>query len=194
MGKAFRLFDEALKTKKKWSVIYADPPWDFSNRNLKRSDGKLTNVKDYYRTSGLQGLKDMPVADLASDTAALLMWTTDAHIEWALDLGKHWGFKFATVQFTWLKLTTKGKPVQVMGPWGMKSCENCLLFTKGRARSELLAAHNVRQYHAEARGEHSAKPEYFALEIERMFGSVPRLELFARASNRPGWDFLGDEL
>ena len=187
-------FDELLKSGKTWSVVYADPPWSFSNSNVKYGDGSVSNVKDKYKVASLEDLKAMPVNRVIGQDAALLMWTTDAHTEWAIKVGYAWGFKFSTVQFVWHKLTSTSKSVAVLGPWGMKSCESCLLFTRGKAHSVLLTGRNIKQYHAELRSGHSEKPEHFALETQRMFGLSRPLELFARRAERPGWDFMGDEL
>ncbi len=44
----------------------------------------------------------------------------------------------------------------------------------------------------ERKGQHSAKPDWFAATIERLYPGVPKLELFARAA-RPGWDAWGFE-
>ncbi len=38
---------------------------------------------------------------------------------------------------------------------------------------------------------HSEKPAAFAADIERLYGDVPRIELFARKRRR-GWDYWGD--
>ena len=42
------------------------------------------------------------------------------------------------------------------------------------------------------RGRHSAKPEYFYREVEKMFPGTPKLEMFARGQ-REGWDVWGDQ-
>jgi len=42
----------------------------------------------------------------------------------------------------------------------------------------------------EKRGEHSAKPDFIAAEIERLWPTLPKIEMFARRA-RPGWDLWG---
>jgi N6-adenosine-specific RNA methylase IME4 len=42
-------------------------------------------------------------------------------------------------------------------------------------------------------GEHSAKPEVFAWMIERLYPTVPKIELFCRGKPRPGWRAWGNE-
>lgn len=53
--------------------------------------------------------------------------------------------------------------------------------------------HAVRQWrHAPVR-EHSRKPDEFITDLDRLFGDVPRVELFAR-TERPGWDVWGNQV
>ena len=42
------------------------------------------------------------------------------------------------------------------------------------------------------RGRHSAKPDVFYTEVEKMFPGAPKLEMFARGQ-REGWDVWGDQ-
>jgi N6-adenosine-specific RNA methylase IME4 len=44
----------------------------------------------------------------------------------------------------------------------------------------------------ENKTEHSKKPNEFRKRIERMFGDVPKLEMFAR-TRAEGWDAWGNE-
>jgi N6-adenosine-specific RNA methylase IME4 len=46
--------------------------------------------------------------------------------------------------------------------------------------------------HRERKGKHSAKPAFFAEQIERLYPGLPKLELFCR-DPRPGWDAWGFE-
>ena len=46
--------------------------------------------------------------------AALLLWTTDAHMEHALRVMAAWGFKYKTIAFVWIKMGKKG-PVKRNG-------------------------------------------------------------------------------
>jgi len=44
------------------------------------------------------------------------------------------------------------------------------------------------------RGEPSEKPELFAEMIERLYPTVPKLEMFARKPRGDGWDCWGNEV
>lgn len=185
--------DTVLASGATYDVLYADPPWDFSNSNVRYNDGRTSNVKNYYNTMSQAELEALPVRAISADPSVLLLWTTDAHLEHALALGRAWGFRYATVQFSWCKLTSTGKVARVLGPWGMKSVEQCLLFTRGKAHSSLLTSRRARQYHALPRGEHSKKPAALRLEVDRMFVGARKLELFGREEH-PGWDVFGNQV
>ncbi len=177
--------------KKKYNIIYADPPWHFSNANVKKA-GAPIRVNDYYDVMDPESIAALPIAELAEKDSVLFMWTTDAHLEFALDIMKKWGFKYKTMGFVWVKRLVSGKPAVILGPWGMKSHELCLLGTKGKGHS-LLTARNTRQLIESVRRGHSMKPEEAYERIEAMFPGLSKVELFARA-NRGGWDAFGNEV
>ena len=183
----------ALADGKEYDVLYADPPWDFSNSNVKYGNGDRANIKDHYVTMPQAQLEALPVRDLSADPSVLLIWTTDAHLEFALALGRAWGFKYATVQFSWCKLTDTGKVARVLGPWGLKSVEQCLLFTRGKAHSTLLTSRKALQYHALPREAHSKKPTAIRDVIDTMFVGARKLELFGRKASA-GWDVFGNQV
>ena len=55
---------------KKYSVIYADPPWSYSGGGAKR------NVTKHYHTMKAKDIYDLPVQDIAADDCLLFMWAT----------------------------------------------------------------------------------------------------------------------
>lgn len=56
--------------KKKYSVIYADPPWSYA------AGGKKRNVTRHYHTMKPEDIYDLPVQDIAADDCLLFMWAT----------------------------------------------------------------------------------------------------------------------
>lgn len=54
----------------KYSVIYADPPWRYSDR---KCNG---NAEDHYPTMKLEDICNLPVKDLAADDCVLFLWAT----------------------------------------------------------------------------------------------------------------------
>lgn len=179
-----------------YEVIYADPPWNFGSKYKVGASGKEQQSLDEFqyptmRDSELIEYFTNEVSPLASDDAVMVMWTTDAHLPLALELGASSGFTYKTVAFIWNKKTKNGKQVCFMGTWTMKGSEIALLFTKGRAH-KLLKSRKVRQLIEAERREHSRKPDEARERIGEMFPDSNKLELFARTSP-PGWDVIGNE-
>ena len=180
-----------------YDVIYADPPWYFGAGIPSVSGANYTprTVEEHYptmRPDELRQFFDTTVSELASEDSVLLMWTTDAHLPLALELGELAGFTYRTIGFVWNKKTSKGNQVCFMGKWTMKGSEICLLFSRGNAHSKLLRARNVRQLVEAERREHSRKPDEVVARIETMFPGASKVELFAR-TQRPGWVVWGNE-
>ena len=122
------------------------------------------------------------------------MWATNPHLDQAIDLGKAWGFAWATVAFVWDK--ERVNP----GFYTMSQCELCLVFKKGKIPSP-RGARNVRQLVTARREAHSKKPDEVRLRIERMFPRLRKVELFARERDGRGqaasawetWGFEADD-
>ncbi|SLK19937.1 MT-A70 [Enterobacter sp. NFR05] len=84
---------------KTYSLIYADPPWQYGNN---ASNGA---AKDHYDTMSMADLKRLPVWALAEENAVLAMWYTGTHNREAIELAEAWGFTVRTMKgFTWVKL------------------------------------------------------------------------------------------
>jgi len=182
---------------KKYSVIYADPPWSFGDRlrsSKKKVNGKMDyrEIERHYSTMKVRDICALRVAEISAENSVLFMWTTDAHLEEAMKVIKSWGFIYKTVGFIWNKKTDKGNQVCFMGKWTMKGSEICLLATKGKAHG-MIKAHNVRQLVEAKRLSHSKKPDEVRDRIVELLGDVPRIELFCR-DQKEGWDVWGNEV
>lgn len=180
---------------KKYNIIYADPPWHFS-RSMKSSGsgGSYLPLERHYRTKNttLDELKLLRVNEITAKNAMCFMWSTDAHIKYAIEVMESWGFKYKTVGFYWIKKHRSGKQVCFMGAYTMKCGELCLLGTKGTA-TKLIKKPNIRALVESARGKHSVKPAEVRERISSFVGAVPKIELFAREKVK-GWDVWGDEV
>jgi site-specific DNA-methyltransferase (adenine-specific) len=135
---------------------------------------------------------DLPIPDIADPTSVIVLWTTDAHTQFAFECLKHWGYKISTQVFVWVKLKN-GNPVKNVGPWTMKSCESAWLGTRGKAWSTLLKTQSELQLIMSERGKHSEKPGEAFDRLDRMFPGTSKIDLFARRTH-PGWDVMGDEV
>jgi N6-adenosine-specific RNA methylase IME4 len=174
---------------KRFSVIYADPPWPWECPE----SGKIHSVPDHhYGTSTLDQIADLPVAALAAKDCALLLWCTCPHITIAshVKVIKAWGFRPSTIAFVWVKENRSGKGLHTgMGYTTLANAEMCFIATKGKP---LRLATDVRQVVMAPVGEHSAKPEEVRRRIERLFPG-PHLELYGRRPV-PGWTVWGNEI
>ena len=171
--------------KKKYNVIYADPPWRYRNKPNGRSP------EDHYPTMRMEDIKALPVKELAADDCVLFLWVTFPQLKDAWGVMEAWGFTFKSVAFVWVKLNPSSDGVfWGMGYWTRSNAEICLLATKGKPRRKAANVHQVIISHVE---EHSKKPEEARRRIEALMGDVPKIELFARRTS-PGWDVWGNEV
>jgi site-specific DNA-methyltransferase (adenine-specific) len=178
---------------KKYSIIYADPPWHFGGGGVFQDGGRnIRKTADQYMLTKTEDLKKLPVSGLSADNALMFMWTTDQHLPDALELFKAWGFKYSTVAFYWVKRYDSGALCSNVGCWTMKNCEMVLLGTKGKPL-QFKKVRNVKQLVEAVRKKHSQKPEEVRKRIELLCGDLPRIELFARNKSE-GWDVWGNEV
>ena len=186
---------------KKYQIIYADPPWRFTGLGSKGiRSGKMRKdkpnlhsnirIEDKYPSMSDDELKHLPIESIADDDSVLFLWTTDAHLERALSIMKTWGFKYATIAFSWNKKEKSGKQVCYYGYWTMKGTEICLLGRRGKPKP---IKHNIRQLVEAQRRKHSQKPDEVRERIVQLMGDISRIELFAREKT-PGWDVWGNEV
>lgn len=178
---------------KNYSLIYADPPWDYKD---KKCNGAVS-----YRTTATGKLSDLRIGEITDKNAMLVMWVTAPFLEEAFALIKAWGFKYKTCVFTWVKVNkSDDQPICGLGRYTRSSCEWALLATKGKPLPRV--SKGVRQIIEDwgdsgevfrlPREGHSVKPAEFRDRLLELFGDVPRLEMYARAAT-PGWDVYGDE-
>lgn len=171
-----------------FQVIYADPPWDYKGQLQHAGPGSRDTggAERHFPTVTTADLKHLPVLEIAADDCLLFLWATSPHLDQAIDLGKAWGFEWATVAFIWDKQRVNP------GYYTMSQCELCLVFKHGKIPAP-RGARNVRQLVSEPRGRHSAKPEEVRRRIEEMFPTQRKIELFARAP-ASGWTAWGLEV
>jgi N6-adenosine-specific RNA methylase IME4 len=179
--------DSLISSGKKYSVIYADPPWSF---NVYSGKGKIRSADRHYDTQSLDDIKSMPVAQLAADDCALMMWAVMPELPGALEVIKAWGFTYKTVAFTWVKENRSGNGLfWGMGYWTRANAEVCLLATKGAPKRQAMDVHQVIMSPV---SEHSRKPDEAQVRIERLLPG-PYLELYGRRPT-PGWTVWGNQI
>lgn len=168
-------------------VIYADPATKFLTRSQKGQD---RSPDKHYRTMTDAEILALPVGDLCREDAFLFAWTTNPKTLWIEKLMEHWGFRFSGVAFTWVKTNLKGPGFHIGTGYGTRqNTERCYL---GRRGNPERMSRSVRELIFAPVREHSRKPPEAMWRIERLAGSVPKVELFSR-SKRPNWWYWGDE-
>ena len=173
---------------KKYSIIYADPPWEYKVYSAK---GKGRSAESHYPTMTLKDICSLPIGDLADQDCALFLWTTIPLLKDCFSVIEAWGFTYKTVAFVWIKQNRKADSLfWGMGYWTRSNAEFCLLATKGNPKRISASVHQVVMSHIE---EHSKKPDEVRKRIVALLGELPRIELFARQKS-DGWDVWGNEV
>ena len=153
---------------KKYSVIYADPPWRYkvySKKGLGRS------AESHYPTMSLEDIKALPIGELAAKDCALFMWITFPCMQEAFQVLEAWGFEYKTTAFVWIKQNRVSDSLfWGMGYWTRANAELCILATKGHPKRASPGVHQVIMSHIE---EHSKKPEEARNRIVQLMGDVP---------------------
>ena len=172
---------------KKYQIIYADPPWEYSGNAVIAQKSLINNTEDsHYMPMSLKGIKDLNVNNITDDNALLFLWATSPRLPFAIETIISWGFQYSTVGFVWNKEMTNP------GFYTLSSCEICLIGKKGKIPTP-RGARNIRQFLSEKRTEHSKKPDEIRNQIVKMFPTQKKIELFARQKTE-GWDTWGNEV
>ena len=174
---------------KKYQVIYADPPWEYSKTGgIKNSRGM---AKQFYKTMNINEICSLDVMSITDNDCVLFLWATYPQIPNALMVIKSWGFSYFGLAFEWIKRNPKtGKDAFGMGYWTRANPEPCFLAVRGKPKPK---SHSVRQLTYAIQGQHSEKPNIFREKIVELCGNIPRIELFARQKTS-GWDVWGNEV
>ncbi|MEL4301155.1 MT-A70 family methyltransferase [Shewanella xiamenensis] len=192
---------------KKYQLIYADPPWAFSNQNTGGSMKSSAQAK--YTVTSTEDLKRLDVGSIADDNCVLVMWYVGAMPQDAIDLVKSWGFTLKNMNgFVWNKLTVNNNPFFGMGFWTRAGSESAIIAIKGKPTPVCRSVRAVGNFDPQSLDEvlahlcyvgtyqnirHSQKPDEFRDKCVELMGDVPRLEMFARTKTK-GWDVFGNEV
>lgn len=174
---------------KKYKTIYADPPWQFSNRTGKVApEHKRLNR---YPTMKLEDIKSIPVSEIADEKSHLYLWVPNALLPEGLEVMKSWGFEYKT-NIIWEKVRKDGLPDGRGVGFYFRNVTEILLFgIKGDKNRTLQPGRSQVNLLRSIKREHSRKPDEFISLIENC-SPGPYLELFARG-NRDNWDMWGNQ-
>ena len=173
---------------KKYKIIYADPAWIYQDKSKSHGGG----AESHYKCSTVEEMSKIINKIEVDDDAVCLMWCTYPQLESGLELMKLWGFKFKTVAFTWVKKNKKNNNYFFgMGRHTRGNPEIVMLGTKGKGVKRINA--NIPNLQIHKIREHSRKPDVIRKEIIKLYGDIPRIELFARQKVE-GWDCWGNQV
>lgn len=169
-----------------FEVVYADPPWQFTNQ--KTGGSHTSGASQKYPTLPLGAIQRLAVGAVAARSSVLFLWVPSRlKFSHGLTTATAWGFPHYQATVYW------DKERLGMGFWYRNRVEELLVFTRGevapfRCQLPNLIRHPVL--------EHSEKPEAFRRLIEDSTGRFSRrhcLELFARRAVI-GWTGAGDQV
>jgi len=175
-----KVIDDPVIKEGIYRIVYADPPWKYSDIKAHRVEGSAVN---HYPVMSIPELCEMKMPETESN-AILFLWTTSPMLEDSFKVIKAWGFKYKT-SFVWDKIKHN------MGHYNSVRHEFLLICTKGSCLPD-----NKKLYDSVLsieRTEHSVKPEEFRNIIDDLYPHGRRIELFARRKI-DNWDNWGNEL
>jgi N6-adenosine-specific RNA methylase IME4 len=171
---------------KKYSVIYADPPWRYQDRTPPQGA-----AESHYPTMKLEDICALPISQICDEDCVLFLWATYPLLPEAIKVLQSWGFSYKSVAFTWVKQNKSGNGFFFgLGRWTRGNPEICLLGVKGSPKRVSTSVENLTISPLQR---HSQKPEIIRQKIVDLIGDLPRIELFAR-QNVQGWDSWGNEV
>lgn len=139
----------------------------------------------------LDEICSLPVNDIAAENCALFLWATNPLLDDAFKVITAWGFEYKIVAFYWNKKCRRSNKLRLgMGHYTRPNCEPLLLAMRGSLR---VLNHSINQVVTARIEQHSKKPAIFRDFIIKLFGDLPKIELFAR-DEAEGWSSWGDEL
>jgi len=171
----------------KFRVIYADPPWKYSDE-LIQGYGAATHhypVMTIEELCNCQDANGKKISDLPGNDAVLFMWTTSPVLDECFEVIKAWGFEYKS-SFIWDKISHN------YGHYNSVRHELLLVCTKGSCLPDKDAPLFDSVQSIQRTKEHSEKPEEFRKIINTLYPEGKRVELFARKKVE-GWDVWGNE-
>lgn len=174
---------------KKYSTVYADPPWRFQNRTGKVApENKKLNR---YETMSLEDIMSLPVDKITAEKSHLYLWVPNALLPEGLEVMKAWGFEYKS-NIIWEKIRKDGGPDGRGVGFYFRNVTEILLFgVKGKKFRTLPPARSQVNILRSQKREHSRKPDEIIPIIESC-SPGPYLEMFARG-DRSGWDMWGNQ-
>ena len=165
-----------IDNNKKFSTIYADPPWKYSNQATRSA------TDNHYDTMTVEEIANLPIPKLTTENAHLHLWTTNAFLFESIKIIEAWGFQYKSI-FVWVK------PQMGIGNYWRVSHELMLFGLKGKQPFLNRSQKSWKEFN---RTKHSAKPREMH-DIIELVSPGEYIELFGRETV-PGWTVWGNEI
>ena len=175
----------AALPKGKFRVLYADPPWQYSDP-MAADVGSCE--EDHYPTMSVAELLALDVKSLAAADSVLLCWATFPLLPNTLEVVKGWGFKYKTAFIL-------DKVVGTFGHYHTAEAELLLVCTHGSGMTPEIDKREkqVQHYPRSKDHTHSKKPDEIRKMIDRLWPTGPRICLFRRGTLPAPWKVWGNE-
>jgi len=170
--------------KGEYSIIYADPPWEYRNTGFDMSSDKQYKTMEIEEIKNLTDLKGKTVQEIIAKNAVLFLWVTNPLLKEGIEVVEAWGFEYKT-NFAWVK------GGHTAGFYIYGEHELLLIGIKGSFLPTGELSGSVLDCERSKR--HSEKPKIVYEVIETMYPNQKYVELFAR-NKRKGWRSWGNEL
>ncbi|RLD64000.1 MAG: hypothetical protein DRI84_09090, partial [Bacteroidetes bacterium] len=168
--------------KGKYRIIYADPPWQY---NDKQDISALGGATKHYPTMSIPELCSLPVPSITDQNAVLFLWVTSPFLEDSFQVINAWGFKYRT-SIVW------DKDAHNMGHYVSVRHEFLLICVQGSCTPDTNKLfHSVVTLKRD--NIHSHKPEFFREMIDRMYFNGNKIDLFARTKPTDQWEVWGNQ-
>lgn len=181
--------------KDKYVNYYIDFPWFWPNRKKGTKFGggtpyptmKITEIYDYCEI----------LKPKIPDNSVCFSWintnhNNDADLRARLKTFEVMGFRNTGIAFIWEKVTKRGTPRKLPGHYQSNSMELAFLGIKGNVRYRQTVS-MWEQVYPHILLKHSEKPSIFREQIDTIFPTGDRIELFSRHIV-DGWDQFGNEV
>jgi N6-adenosine-specific RNA methylase IME4 len=160
-----------------FDVIYADPPWSYSNSGFDQSAAKQ------YPTMTNEEIFELGEKLKVADEAVLFLWVTAPILDIGFQVCDAWGFNYKQ-NMVWIK-----NKAPFMG-WFVKGYhEHLLIATRGEGMHPAI---KPQSYFNASVAKHSEKPKAVYDMIEKMYPKHKYLEMFARNPHK-NWTAWGKE-
>lgn len=175
-----------------YAVGYADPPWP--QEAWSDETGQDKGLR--YPSMTVEEIKALCEGENSPFTpdAVVALWVTANRLPDGLAVLEAWGFEYVTC-LAWDKVNIG------MGRWVRDRHELLLIGKRGKVSLAPLMGTQPESLYSEPKTEHSRKPVWFAEQIDRLWPTLRKLELFQRKDSLADgdvrlngkWDFWGNQ-